>query len=51
MIGVQDEDSCWKSVLGETPQGGTTEFTNRPRKAKSCTEINSGVKKAMVYLR
>ncbi|MBT2254027.1 hypothetical protein [Priestia megaterium] len=33
MIGGQDEDSCGKSGIGETPQ-----------KAKSCTEINSGVK-------
>ncbi|WP_192885628.1 hypothetical protein [Priestia megaterium] len=32
MIGEQGEDSCGKSGIGETPQ-----------KAKSCTEINSGV--------
>ncbi|MHA2959447.1 hypothetical protein [Priestia megaterium] len=45
MIGGQDEDSCGKSGLGETPQGAkaTRRLTSRPRKAKSCTEINSGV--------
>ncbi|MDF2011634.1 hypothetical protein ABEY62_21450 [Priestia megaterium] len=31
---MQGEDSCGKRGLGETPQ---------ERKAKSCTEINSGV--------
>jgi hypothetical protein len=30
LIGVQDEDSCGKSELGETPQGGTTEEAHQP---------------------
>ncbi|WP_208757048.1 hypothetical protein [Priestia megaterium] len=40
MIGGQDEDSC-----GENPAGvkATRRLTSRPRKAKSCTEINSAV--------
>ncbi|OAT81502.1 hypothetical protein A6P54_12040 [Bacillus sp. MKU004] len=43
LIGVEDEDSCGKSVLGETPQAKLRRLTNRPRKAKSSTEINSGI--------
>ncbi|MCR8848966.1 hypothetical protein NQ095_11150 [Rossellomorea sp. SC111] len=45
MIGVQDEDSYGKSGIGETPQEriATRRLAFRPRKAKSCTEINSGV--------
>ncbi|MBZ6486677.1 hypothetical protein ACFW1J_08710 [Priestia aryabhattai] len=39
MIGGQDEDSCGKSGTGETPQ-----------KAKSCTEINSGVTSGSAHL-
>ncbi len=44
MIGVQDEDSYGKSGIGKTPQerkrrGG---LPSAPRKAKSCTDINSG---------
>ncbi|MDR7243004.1 hypothetical protein [Priestia megaterium] len=39
MIGRQGEDSCGKSGIGETPQ-----------KAKSCTEINSGVTSSQDYL-
>jgi hypothetical protein len=41
---VEDAD-CGKSVLGETPQElyATRRLTNRPRKAKSSTEINSGI--------
>ncbi|MCM3794957.1 MULTISPECIES: hypothetical protein [Priestia] len=38
MIGGQDEDSCGKSGIGETPQ-----------KAKSCTEINSGVSSDLAH--
>ncbi|MBX9995179.1 MULTISPECIES: hypothetical protein [Priestia] len=46
MIRGQDEDSCRKSGTDETPQerkrrGGS--IIGRPRKAKSCTEINCGV--------
>ncbi|MED4254708.1 hypothetical protein P4689_19130 [Priestia megaterium] len=36
MIGGQDEDSCGKSGTSETPQ-------ERPRKAKSCTEIHNAL--------
>ncbi|MEW4263110.1 hypothetical protein Q0N30_05365 [Priestia megaterium] len=39
MIGGRGEDSCGKSGTGETPQ-----------KAKSCTEINSGVTSSPTYL-
>ncbi|SCB92343.1 hypothetical protein GA0061094_1436 [[Bacillus] enclensis] len=42
LIGVQNVDSCGKSVLGETPQAKPRRLTNRPRKAEFCTEINSG---------
>ncbi|MCR8847569.1 hypothetical protein NQ095_04060 [Rossellomorea sp. SC111] len=45
MIGVQDEDSYGKSGIGETPRErkATRRLAERPRKAKSSTEINSGV--------
>ncbi|WP_192885639.1 hypothetical protein [Priestia megaterium] len=39
MIGGQGEDSCGKSGTGQPLH----EEAHRPRKAKSCTEINSGV--------
>ncbi|MBX4161096.1 MULTISPECIES: hypothetical protein [Priestia] len=40
MIGGQDEDFCGKSGIGETPQELSDRLTGRPRKAKSCMEIN-----------
>ncbi|MFP7734986.1 hypothetical protein ACLHDF_16515 [Priestia aryabhattai] len=45
MIGGQGEDSCGKSGIGETLQERkpTRRLIGRPRKAKPCTEINSGV--------
>nr|WP_238158775.1 hypothetical protein [Priestia megaterium]MDH3170997.1 hypothetical protein [Priestia megaterium] len=45
MIGGQGEDSCRQSGIGETPAGAeaTRRLTGRPRKAKPCTETNSGV--------
>ncbi|OIU72090.1 hypothetical protein BHE18_05500 [Rossellomorea aquimaris] len=42
LIGVQNVDSCGRSGLGETPQAKPRRLTSRPRKAKFCTEINSG---------
>ncbi|WP_423809313.1 hypothetical protein [Priestia megaterium] len=49
MVGGQGEGSCGKSGTDETPQerkrrGGssTRRLIDRPRKAKPCTEINSG---------
>ncbi|MEC1067419.1 hypothetical protein [Priestia megaterium] len=45
MIGRQGEDACGKSGLDETPQASSDEEAyDRPRKAKPCTGINSGVK-------
>jgi hypothetical protein len=44
LIGVQDVDSCGKSEAVETPQAKPRRLHARPRKAKSCTEINCGVK-------
>jgi hypothetical protein len=44
LIGVQDADSCGRSSQCETPQERSDErLTSHPRKAKSCTEINSDV--------
>ncbi|MGG0590643.1 hypothetical protein ABEY80_12425 [Priestia megaterium] len=46
MFVEQGEDSCGKSATGETPHAGaqaTRRLSGRPRKAKPCTEINSGV--------
>ncbi|MGG2089755.1 hypothetical protein ABFY59_22520 [Priestia aryabhattai] len=44
MIGGQGEDSCGKSGTGETPQAQTTRrLSDRPQKAKPCTEIYRGV--------
>ncbi|MGE7304838.1 hypothetical protein ACQKJG_13540 [Priestia megaterium] len=46
MIGGQGVDSCGKSGRDETPPAGTQATRRlilRPRKAKPCTEINSGV--------
>jgi hypothetical protein len=45
LIGVQDEDSCGKSGVVETPQAKPRRLHTCPRKAKSCAEINSGVEK------
>ncbi|MDR7244738.1 MULTISPECIES: hypothetical protein [Priestia] len=41
----QGEDSCGKSGTGKTLAGAeaTRRLTDRPRKAKSCTGINSGL--------
>ncbi|WP_192885541.1 hypothetical protein [Priestia megaterium] len=53
MIGGQGEDSCGKNGIGETPAAGayaTRRLTGRPRKAKSCTEINSGVTSSPAHL-
>ncbi|MED4266537.1 hypothetical protein [Priestia megaterium] len=52
MIGGQGEDSCGKSGTDETPQelkqrGGSSAA---PRKAKTCTEINSGGKSGLDHL-
>ncbi|WP_230183203.1 hypothetical protein [Priestia megaterium] len=45
MIGGQGEDSCGKSGLDEAPQESSDEEAiGRPRKAKPCTDISSGVK-------
>ncbi|UTE79135.1 hypothetical protein [Rossellomorea sp. KS-H15a] len=51
MIGVQEEDSYGKSGIGN-PAGAlaTRRLAFRPRKAKSCTEINSGVTSDPNYL-
>ncbi|MGI1797518.1 hypothetical protein ACRPLQ_03580 [Priestia sp. TRN 1309] len=46
MIGGQGGDSCGRSGIGETPPAGaeaTRRLSGRPRKAKPCTEINSGI--------
>ncbi|MGG3196034.1 hypothetical protein [Priestia aryabhattai] len=45
MIGGQGEDSCGKSGTDETPHKAqaTGRLSARPRKAKSCTEINCGI--------
>ncbi|MCJ7986476.1 hypothetical protein MUB16_25020 [Priestia sp. OVL9] len=43
MVGGQDRDSCRKSGRDETPQERMRRGGSSPRKAKSCTEINSGV--------
>ncbi|WP_175991231.1 hypothetical protein [Bacillus sp. Marseille-Q1617] len=53
MIGVQDADSCGRSETGETPQEriATRRLTGRPRKAKSCTEINSVIELADFMLK
>jgi hypothetical protein len=40
---VGDADSCGKSGAGETPQAKPRRLTARPRKAKSPTEIKSGI--------
>jgi hypothetical protein len=45
LIGVEDEDSCGKSEARETPQAKPRRLHARPRKAKSSTEIKSGVRK------
>jgi hypothetical protein len=47
LIGVQDEDSCGRSGQCETPEAKLRRLTGHPRKAKSSTEINSGVQKWM----
>ncbi|MCJ7984842.1 hypothetical protein MUB16_13720 [Priestia sp. OVL9] len=45
MIGGQGEDSCGKSGLEETRRSlATRRLIGRPRKAKPCKDINSGVK-------
>ncbi|MGG4382256.1 hypothetical protein ABEX08_09495 [Priestia megaterium] len=45
MIGGQGEDSCGKSGLDEACRSlATRRLIARPRKAKPCTDINSGVK-------
>jgi hypothetical protein len=51
LIGVQDEDSCGKSSLCETPEAQPRRLTGYPRKAKSCTEINSGIRIASSILK
>jgi hypothetical protein len=46
LIGAQAEDSCGKSGVGETPEA-IAEEAPRPRKAKACAEIISGIKKSI----
>ncbi|MGI1811519.1 MULTISPECIES: hypothetical protein [Priestia] len=54
MIEGHDEDSCGKSGTDETPQAAGTQVTRRlsgrPRKAKSCTEINCGIKSGSAHI-
>jgi hypothetical protein len=45
LIGVEDEDSCGRSGQCEPPQVKPRRLTGHPRKAKSSTEIKSGVRK------
>jgi hypothetical protein len=40
---VEDEDSCGRSGQCETPEAKPRRLTGHPRKAKSSTEINSGI--------
>ncbi|WP_461672399.1 hypothetical protein [Priestia megaterium] len=50
--GRQGVESCGKSGRDETPAGAqaTRRLIGRPRKAKPCTEINSGVTSSPEHL-